>query len=649
MRIIRTIVATLVVVFSGVVTCTEGATYTLSSTSLSYSHTVSWSNAGGVANSYSFMVPAGQTAHVTFVHDISDYAGYHEDKTQNQFYIYFNGARQNWTSINNGIHYFERDVTVSDTMQISCFTGAYFERKTWIEYINGKAVPRFQDVYYTDYQCAYGYKISISYGGSGGGGGGGSSGGGDDNPATWSFSSTTGSIPAGGGKGSLTITCAQSVWSPTWDGYFSNRFSLGSPYDCKIYWEGSSDNGFSVNWVDVSDNKSKVNFYYSADANTSTSAKQWTVTIEYRGLKKVLSISQPGSSTSAPVTYTLKLHRNNSASDGATAGRNLTVGKSRALPTVSELGWTRSGYTFVGWAKSSTATSAVYSNGQSVKDLSSTKGATIHLYAVWKKNAPATYILRLHRNNSKNDGATAGRTMTVDASRNLPTISSLGWTRSGYTFVGWAANQSAISATYTNGQSVKNLSTTKDTTVHLYAVWKKNAPVTYTLRLYRNNSKNDGATAGRTMTVDASRNLPTISSLGWTRSGYTFVGWSYTSTATVANYTDGESVKNLSTTKGIVVNLYAIWKSNVQTYKIYLCRNNSANDGAMAIRTIAIGQSRKLPTITELGWTRNGYRFSGWDGYSESAGNMVRYSDGQTVFNVTTTPNSIIYFYAVWR
>ena len=516
----------------------SAAAYTLSSTTPSYAHRVSWSNSGGEANSYSFLVPFGQTAHLTLVRDSSDYAGANNNKSENRFYVKFNGVNQSWTSIENGVYRFERDVTANDTLLVSCYTAADFYRKTWIEYINGKAVPRYQDIYYTNYYCAYGYKVTLSYTGSDGGGGTGENGGGS------SDSSYDLVFPASGGSKAVVKLDNLSPYYVT--GY------VEPPYWLSVEMRISGNVG---------------THYIVADENNTLNER--TATVEFNisnGTKKYITVKQGAGPSSSP-----------------------------------------------------TGTST------------------------------SSYTIRLHRNNSANDGATAGRTMTVKASRSLPTISELGWARSGYTFLGWSSSSSATSATYSNGQSVKNLTTTKGATVHLYAVWKKNAPVTYTLRLHRNNSANDGATAGRTLTVNVSRKLPTLAELKWTRSGYTFRGWALGATASNAVYFDGQSVKNLSTVKGSMVHLYAVWESNVQTYKICLCRNNSANDGATAIRTMTIGKSRKLPTIAELGWARRGYRFAGWDGYSESAGNLVRYSDGQTVFNVTTRPNAILYFYAAWR
>ena len=81
--------------------------------------------------------------------------------------------------------------------------------------------------------------------------------------------------------------------------------------------------------------------------------------------------------------------------------------------------------------------------------------------------------LTLYRNNSGGDGACAGRTVAEGTIYTLPTIASLGWSRPGYYFVGWAyyPNASYYDAYYGDGESVRNLSYYSGDEVHLYAVW----------------------------------------------------------------------------------------------------------------------------------------------------------------------------------
>ena len=261
-------------------------------------------------------------------------------------------------------------------------------------------------------------------------------------------------------------------------------------------------------------------------------------------------------------TYIVRLHRNNSERDGATAGRTYTIGKARALPKIQkELKWApRKGYDFLGWAKTADATTAQYTDGQSLKDLTKTAGATVHLYGVWKAHK---YIVRLHRNNSKNDGATTGRAFDYDQVRFLPTMAELKWVRSGYMFLGWSQAQSSTTVKYADGLNVFNLSANDGEELHVWGVWKKADANAYLLRLHRNNSERDGATAGRQLKLNTNRKLPTVRELNWTRTDATFKGWATTARNAAAGkvtYKDGATVKNLVNTPGDTVHLYAVWQ-----------------------------------------------------------------------------------------
>lgn len=78
---------------------------------------------------------------------------------------------------------------------------------------------------------------------------------------------------------------------------------------------------------------------------------------------------------------------------------------------------------------------------------------------------------------------------------------------------------------------------------------------TYTVAFNANGGS--GTMSSVTMTYGVAQNLPANT---FTRSGYTFLGWSKDKNATTATYTDKQSVKNLAS-RGTVT-LYAIWKNN---------------------------------------------------------------------------------------
>lgn len=89
-----------------------------------------------------------------------------------------------------------------------------------------------------------------------------------------------------------------------------------------------------------------------------------------------------------------------------------------------------------------------------------------------------------------------------------------------------------------------------ESAVHLYSAWN-----TYTVKFNANGG--EGSMEDQGFTYGTAQNLRSNS---YTRSGYTFLGWSTSSTATSATYSNGQSVNNLTTTHGGIVTLYAVWQ-----------------------------------------------------------------------------------------
>lgn len=231
----------------------------------------------------------------------------------------------------------------------------------------------------------------------------------------------------------------------------------------------------------------------------------------------------------APTTYTVSYNANggSGAPSSQTKTHNVTLTLSSTKPT-------RSGYTFLGWSTSSTATSPTYYASGSY-----TANASATLYAVWSKNAPATYTVSFNANGGS--GAPSSVTKTDGVTLYLPTTEPY---RSNYEFLGWSTSSTATSPTYYAGGSFsRNANTT------LYAVWEY-SPETYTVRYNANGGT--GAPSSQTKTYGV--NL-TLSSTVPSRSGYNFLGWSTSSTATSATYSAGGSY-----TANAGATLYAVWE-----------------------------------------------------------------------------------------
>ena len=194
----------------------------------------------------------------------------------------------------------------------------------------------------------------------------------------------------------------------------------------------------------------------------------------------------------------------------------------------------RTGYTFLGWSTSSTATTATYSPGDTY-----TNNGRVTLYAVWSAK---TYTISYNANGGS--GAPDSQTKYHGVKLMIPSIEP---TKSGYTFLGWGVSKTSTSPTYQPGEwYYSNISRT------LYAVWQKNAPISYTVSYDANGGS--GAPSSQTKTKDVTL---TLSSTKPTRSGYTFLGWATSASATSASYQPGGSY-----TANASVTLYAVWSCN---------------------------------------------------------------------------------------
>ena len=115
-------------------------------------------------------------------------------------------------------------------------------------------------------------------------------------------------------------------------------------------------------------------------------------------------------------------------------------------------------------------------------------------------------------------------------------------TRSGYTFLGWSASQTASSASYQPGGTY-----TATDSVTLYAVWQL---ITYAVTFNANGGTN--APAAQTKQHNVALTLTTAKP---TRTGYLFQGWATSASGAVAYQSGGSYTANAAIT------LYAVWKA----------------------------------------------------------------------------------------
>ena len=278
------------------------------------------------------------------------------------------------------------------------------------------------------------------------------------------------------------------------------------------------------------------------------------------------------------------------------------------------------GYSFKEWTGAA-ADVALVTSKTSASTTFKMPGRAVTLTATYKANA---YTVKFNAN--KGAGTMANESFTYDAAKALTANA---FTRTGYTYQGWATSADGDAA-YANKQTVSNLTATANGTVNLYAVWTAN-PYTVT---FNANGGTGAAMASQGFTYGTAQNL---SNGSYTRTGYTFLGWSTNPQATSAAYADGASVSNLAT--GGTLALYAVWRPNAYTIRFL---PNGA-EGTMS------DQAAMYDTATNLtanAFTKEGFGFVGWTTGGASA--TVSYTNRQQVLNIATNDGAVVTLSAKW-
>ena len=257
--------------------------------------------------------------------------------------------------------------------------------------------------------------------------------------------------------------------------------------------------------------------------------------------------------------------------------QNWTYNKSKDYGLVNAyvFGLYKTGYTFEGWGTKSTGGTILSSTDNSIipTEINSNiqnGDCSITLYAQWKPNTLKVYynanggsiksddfMINSNTIYNKADSTKYEQTWTYNKSKDYGLVNAyvFGLYKTGYTFKGWgtestggtilSSTDNSIVPTEINS-NIKN----GDCTITLYAIWEKNPVTTYTLSY----NTNGGSTPPANQTGATSY---TISLTKPTRSGYTFLGWSKSSSATTASYKSGDNITLTSNTT-----LYAVWQNN---------------------------------------------------------------------------------------
>lgn len=331
-----------------------------------------------------------------------------------------------------------------------------------------------------------------------------------------------------------------------------------------------------------------------------------------------------------PITYTIAFNAN--GGEGTMDSITATYDEEVTLPACA---FTRTGYDFNGWSDSKGSSSG----SMTAKNLTSTQGATVTLYATWKgQDVPVTIDYNY-------EGSTpTQRTCVVGENYNYIRNTQTGGssytkledpTRTGWIFVGWydaAEGGNEIDYSY---------KFTDTTPMTLYAHWEKGITVHFDGNGYKSTIYNNP----RTVRVEeVYSNLPSLSSYYYPTK-QAFDGW-YTAKE------GGEKVTADTKFTGDEVTLYAHWRD----YQYIVKFNIKSSDKSTVKGTMEDFPAPfdKDVTLPKCAFTREGYRFAGWS--TSSWNSTVTYTDGATLnrpfeeddWGEGSEDNEPFNLYAIW-
>ena len=330
-------------------------------------------------------------------------------------------------------------------------------------------------------------------------------------------------------------------WSGTQMIWKESQYFHGKPGIPLYYYYASNPPDAFADWdwystLNNANASNTVRYGWNQVKNRKDYDGRWGITVVYAG---------NGIGSSYRYLVGAEFHRMQILYDGngASNGKNYSQFKDYGKNVnIMENRFQKTGYQFAGWNTKRDGSGTTYQPGQIYN-----QNKPIKLFAQWRRSQ---YTITYHGN-----GATGGNTVrqTCDVDQSC-TLSANGFTRTGYTFVGWALKPDG-QVTYADKATVSNLSTQNGGNIDLYAKWQANQ---YTVHFDGNGGT--GSMPDLILTYDVPMRLPeNIFTKENAYGASTFLGWNRIAEATAVVYGEQAEIVNLAEQNGEKVTLYAIW------------------------------------------------------------------------------------------
>ena len=292
-----------------------------------------------------------------------------------------------------------------------------------------------------------------------------------------------------------------------------------------------------------------------------------------------------------PNKYNLTWNANGGSLSGSYTSGSVDYGTDIVKPNAS-----RTGYTFIGWGESATATSTI--------NIPLTMpGEDKEFFAIWEINQ---HTLTWNANSGELSGNYTKGTVSYGTTITAPLA-----TRKGHTFKGWT--------TTLGSTETVEITTMPDSDIVYYALWEAKQ---HTLNWDANGGELGGTYTSGTVAYGTTIVAPTNVS----RTGYKFAGWGESATSTAPT-----SVA--STMPDEDVEYYALWVAKDYVVEWLL---NDGTDNLYGSNNVAFGNA--ISKI-EPDPSREHYKFLGWS----------KTADSEVISDFGTMNANEVKFYAQWQ
>ncbi len=370
-------------------------------------------------------------------------------------------------------------------------------------------------------------------------------------------------------------------------------------------------NSYKLSWVWGTEESERAEITYPYGASIAAGPTPTRTGYTFGGWSEEIPSTMPANDVTINAVWNIVTYNININLNSGTAENLATYTVESGAITLNNP--IREGYTFTGWS----GTELTGSENMTVTIPAGSTGNRAYT-ANWRQNK---YTIRFDGNGST-DGEMADQSFTYDVQS---TLNGNVFERIGYTFNGW---KDVDGNSYTNGQSINNLTAVDGRVITLYAQWTADTYKVYFL-------PNSGTGTAYSLDVIYDGEAVTIPDCIFSRVGYTFCGWNTQADGSGTDYAVGSTVANLTAD----LRLYAQWTAN--TYKVVFDANGGT--GTMADQLIVFDTGVNLnPNLTI---TKEGYSFTGWNTKADGTG--IAYADGAAVRNLVASGEFRLY--AQWK